>query len=176
MQFGKLTFNPLANEPELVAKPIQAKLKQGAFQDAVYIATINPDQADTGTFCEEYGIDLESSANCIIVEAKRADKTWHAACLVLADNMIDVNGKVRRYLDARKVSFASRDTALELTGMEYGGITPLGLPDDLPILIDKKVTAQEYIIIGSGLRDSKILINPKVLTELNRAEVIDITK
>ncbi len=176
MQFGKLTFNPVKDNPDLVAPSIQERIHAGAFQDGVLVSAIDPNLADTAAFCQAYDIAPEVGANCIIVEARRADRTWYAACLVLASNMIDVNNKVRRYLDARKISFASKETALELTGMEYGGITPLGLPKDMPILIDEDMLAEDYVIVGSGVRNSKLLVQPKVITDLDQAKVIDIKK
>lgn len=176
MQIGKLTFDPLITHPELVAQPVQASIKRGDFSDGVFVAAIDPDLADTASFCEKYGIQPEMGANCIIVEAKRADKIWHAACLILASDMIDVNGKVRRELGARKISFAPKDTALKLTSMEYGGVTPLGLPADMPILIDNRVLGQEYMVIGGGIRGSKILVQTGVLESLEQAKVMDITK
>ena len=176
MQLGKLSFEPLTNVPQLVVAPIQAKLQQGEFKKDVFAAPIDPNLADTATFCETYGITLTQSTNCIIVEAKRADKTWYAACLIMATDMIDVNSKVRRYLDARKSSFAPKDTALKLTGMEYGGITPLGLPKEWPILVDTHVLNQEFVVIGGGIRGSKIVVRTSVLSKLENATVMDITK
>ena len=112
----------------------------------------------------------------MVVEAKRADRVWHAACIVLATTRADVNGVVRKHLGARKISFASMDTAVTLTGMEYGGITPVGLPADWPILIDENVVAQERVVIGSGVRGSKLLAETAVLASLPGAEVLALTK
>lgn len=176
MQLGKLTFEPLTTVPQLVAAPIQARLKQGEFSTDVYAAPIDPSLADTASFCETYGISLAQSTNCIVVEAKRADKTWYAACLIMATDMIDVNNKVRRFLDARKISFAPKETALALTGMEYGGITPLGLPKGWPILVDEHILSQDFVVIGGGIRISKIVASTKVLANLDDATVMDITK
>lgn len=177
MQLGKLTFIPLVNNLHLVATPIQTRLSENPkIYEHTFVAAIDPTIADTASFCKTYDIQESISANCIIVEAKRADKIWHAACLILATDMIDVNGKVRRFLDARKISFAPKDTALALTDMEYGGITPLGLPEGLPILIDNHVITHERVVIGGGLRSSKILIPTEVLTGLGSAITADIAK
>jgi prolyl-tRNA editing enzyme YbaK/EbsC (Cys-tRNA(Pro) deacylase) len=176
MQLGKLTFNLLPGYPGLVAEPIRAKLAQGDFNKGVFVAAVDPELADTAAFCQAYGIGLEASANCIIVEAKRGDMTRYAACIILATDMIDVNSKVRRLLDARKASFAPRDTALKLTGMEYGGVTPLGLPEGIQIIIDEHVLAQKQVIIGGGIRGSKILIETQILADLPQATVVDIAK
>jgi len=58
------------------------------------------------------------------------------------------------------------DEAVRLTGMEYGGITPLGVPPDWPILVDDAVAALPWAIIGSGLRRSKIAIKGAALAWL----------
>jgi prolyl-tRNA editing enzyme YbaK/EbsC (Cys-tRNA(Pro) deacylase) len=116
------------------------------------------------------------AANCIVVEAKRGERVFYAACLVLATARVDINGIVRKLLDARKISFASLDTAVSLTNMEYGGITPIGLPKDWPIIIDENVIKQRMVIIGSGVRNSKILVSPEVLVLLHNARVLAITK
>jgi prolyl-tRNA editing enzyme YbaK/EbsC (Cys-tRNA(Pro) deacylase) len=176
MQCGKLTFLPISANLELVASPVQVRVRQGALQEGVYVAAIDADLADTATFCEAYDIPLDAGANCIIVKAKRAGSMWYAACIIRGNDKIDVNGKLRSELDARRISFAPRETALELTGMEYGGITPIGLPDGLPILVDTKVLTQEYVIVGSGLRSSKILIATQTLTSLPHATVTDIAQ
>ena len=101
--------------------------------------TIDPELADTAAFCARYGVALEDSANCVVIAGRRGGETRYAACVVLATTRADVNGVVRRRLDARKASFAPMDDAVALTGMEYGGITPIGLPADWPILVDAAV-------------------------------------
>ena len=171
MKLGKLTFEPAGDAPGLVAEPVRAHLRDG-----LWVSAIDPELADTAAFCEHYDIGLDVSANCVVVEAKRADRVWHAACIVLATTRADVNGVVRKHLGARKISFASMDTAVTLTGMEYGGITPVGLPADWPILVDQNVVAQERVVIGSGARGSKLLASTAVLASLPGAEVLALTK
>src|SRR5262245_45710792 len=112
---------------------------ESAAADRLGVAEIDPDLADTAQFCEAYGSPLDASANCVVVAGKRSGAERFAACLVLATTRADVNGVVRRRLDVRKASFAPMDTAVELTGMAYGGITPFGLPDGWPLLIDTAV-------------------------------------
>jgi len=171
VNLGKLTFEPAADASELVAEPVRAHLRDG-----LWVSAIDPELADTAAFCEHYDIGLDVSANCVVVEAKRADRVWHAACMVLATTRADVNGAVRKHLGARKISFASMDTAVSLTGMEYGGITPVGLPADWPILVDQHVIDQERVVIGSGTRGSKLLASTAVLASLPGAEVLALTK
>jgi prolyl-tRNA editing enzyme YbaK/EbsC (Cys-tRNA(Pro) deacylase) len=171
VELGKLTFVPASAAPELVAEPVRSHL-----QDGLWVSSIDPDLADTAAFCEHYDIGLDISANCVVVEARRADRVWFAACLVLATTRADVNGVVRKHLGARKISFAPMDRAVALTGMEYGGITPVGLPADWPILIDLNVIDQARVVIGSGIRGSKLLATSEVLAALPMAEMLAITK
>ncbi len=139
----------------------------------VLAAPIDPDLADTAEFCARYRVGLADSANCVIIAGRRGDVTRYAACVVLATTRADVNGVVRKRLDARKASFAPMDDAVTLTGMEYGGITPIGLPADWPVLIDATVLTRAAVVIGSGLRRSKIAVSPAVLASLPNAEVVE---
>lgn len=171
VELGKLTFAPASDAPELVAEPVRPHLRDG-----LWVSAIDPDLADTAAFCEQYDIGLDISANCVVVEARRADRVWYAACVVLATTRADVNGIVRKHLGARKISFAPMDTAVTLTAMEYGGITPIGLPTDWPILVDENVIDRKQVIVGSGIRGSKLLGTTEILASLPSAEVLAITK
>jgi prolyl-tRNA editing enzyme YbaK/EbsC (Cys-tRNA(Pro) deacylase) len=175
MKLGKLTFAPAREHARLVAEPVWNMIEKQGLSD-VLVTEIDPDLADTAAFCEYYDIGLDVSANCVIVEAKRGDRVWYAACMILATTRADVNGSIRKYLDARKVSFAPMDKAVSLTGMEYGGITPIGLPEEWPILVDTAVANTERAIIGSGIRGSKLLVPGALLAELPNAVTMEITK
>jgi prolyl-tRNA editing enzyme YbaK/EbsC (Cys-tRNA(Pro) deacylase) len=165
-----LTWLPAADHPELLAEATAQAVKTLA--DSPEVAAIDPADADTEAFCARYGIAPEDSANCVVVAGKRSGEVRYAACMVLATTKADVNGLVRRHLDVRKVSFASLDDVVARTGMEYGGVTPLGLPADWPVLVDAAVAANARVIIGSGLRASKIALPGAVLAGLPSAEVL----
>lgn len=168
MKLGILDTAPAAERLDLVAEPVAA-----TDLDGVYVAPIDPDLADTAAFCEAYSVGLAESANCVVVAGKREGEVRYAACLVLATTRADVNGAVRRFLDVRKASFAAMDDAVALTGMEYGGITPIGLPPTWPILIDSAVIDAGVVVIGSGLRRSKIVISSAALAKLPNATVVE---
>ncbi|MET9835190.1 YbaK/EbsC family protein [Streptomyces sp. NPDC006385] len=139
----------------------------------VYVET-DPQWADTAVFVEHYGRELlEQSANCVVVAGKRGGEATLAACVVLSTTRVDVNGVVRRQLGARKASFASMDTATGETGMEYGGITPIGLPDSWPVLVDSAVIDLPYVLVGSGRRRGKLLVPGKAFAELPGAVVLE---
>ena len=108
-----------------------------------------------------------------MIKGKRGGEVRFAACMVLATTRADVNGVVRRRLDVRTASFAPMDEAVALTGMEYGGITPIGLPPDWPILIDAAVAEAGEVVIGSGIRGSKLFLPASSLSALPNAEVIE---
>ncbi|GAA0474802.1 hypothetical protein Ade02nite_75540 [Paractinoplanes deccanensis] len=174
---GSLKLEPALSRPDLLAAPVAKALAvwpEDAPIDAdqVLVAAIDPELADTAAFCEAYEVGLEVSANCVIVAGRRGEVTRYAACIVLATTRADVNGVIRRHLDVRKASFAPMDDAVRLTGMEYGGITPIGLPADWPILVDSRVAAAPHVIVGSGVRHSKIAIAGPALGALPGAEVI----
>lgn len=167
-------FSP-TDHAELLAEPVIEGLAQLDPVDAARcgVVEIDPELADTAAFCERYGSPLDASANCVVVAGKRAGEQRFAACLVLATTRADVNGIVKRRLDVRKASFAPMAEACELTGMAYGGITPLGLPASWPLLIDSAVAGAAELVVGSGLRRSKLLVPGEVLAKLDSAEVID---
>ncbi len=172
--WATLKTEPAASRPDLLAAPVTAGL--AAWLDApddVLVAPIDADLADTAAFCEAYHIGLDISANCVVVTGKRGGEARYAACMVLATTRADVNNVVRRHLDVRKASFAPADDAVARTGMEYGGITPIGLPADWPILIDARVAGTPYVVIGSGVRYSKIALPGESLARLPNAVVLD---
>jgi prolyl-tRNA editing enzyme YbaK/EbsC (Cys-tRNA(Pro) deacylase) len=158
---------------DLLAPPVATALSTWKRAADVRVAPIDPDFADTAAFCEFYDVGMEQSANCVVVAAKRGGEVRYAACMVLATTRADVNNVVRRHLDARKASFAPMDDAVQLTGMEYGGITPIGLPEGWPILVDSAVVAAGPVIIGSGIRGSKLELPGEALADLPGAVVLD---
>ncbi len=167
---GSLQLEPAQSRPDLLAAPVAKALVD---VDQVLVAPIDPGLADTAAFCDAYGVGLDVSANCVVVAGKRDGVTKYAACVILATTRADVNGVIRRHLDVRKCSFAPMDEAVALTGMEYGGITPIGLPADWPILVDARVAATPQVIVGSGVRHSKIAIAGPALGSLPGAQVIE---
>ncbi|MFW5474654.1 YbaK/EbsC family protein [Knoellia sp. CPCC 206450] len=176
---GTLSWSPAAASPELVAPPVAAALSAPGVAAGVAVAevaTIDATLADTEAFCTAYDVAPEASANCVVVAGKRAGEVTHAAVMVLATDRADINGVVRRHLGVRKISFAPHDDAVSLTGMEFGGITPVGLPADWPVLVDAAVVAAGAVVIGSGLRSSKLLLDGAALAELPTAEVVDLAQ
>lgn len=170
---GKLVFESAVEAMDLVSNPTKEALENFEYKDKVGVSKIDPELSDTAAFCEEYNIQPSLAANCVVVEAKRGGERWLAACIILASTRADVNGIVRQTLEAKKVSFASMEKAVNASQMEYGAITPIGLPSDWKILVDKAVAESEYVIVGSGIRSSKIALPGSVLASLPNTQVLD---
>lgn len=170
---GSLSFSRALDRPDLLSPAVHAALLRLDGSDEVGVAEIDPGLADTAAFCSHYGVRLDASANCVVVAARREGVVSHAACVVLATARADVNGVVRRRLNARKVSFAPVGEAISETGMELGGITPVGLPAGWPVLVDAAVARHPRVVVGSGLRQSKLVLPGHFLASLPLSEVIE---
>ena len=167
-----LTYHPALEQPDLLAPSVAAALRSLPGADQVRVAAIDPALADTAQFCETYGVALEESANCVIIAAKRGSDVTYAACMVTATTRADVNGLVRRHLGAKKASFGPMDVVTSLSGMEYGGITPIGLPESWPVLVDGLVAKSPTVVVGSGIRGSKLRLPGRLVASLPSAQVL----
>jgi prolyl-tRNA editing enzyme YbaK/EbsC (Cys-tRNA(Pro) deacylase) len=175
VRIGNLAAVPALDRPDLLAPGVAAALADSSGKLAaatVSVAEIDPELADTAAFCARYQVPLSQSANCVVVAGRREGQTRFAACVVFATTRADVNGVVRRLLDVRKASFAPVETAVELTGMEYGGITPIALPAGWPVFVDATVAAESLVVVGSGVRRSKLLLPGAALASLPGAVIV----
>ncbi len=167
---GTLYWQPARDHSELLAAPVLAALQE--LDLGCFVAPIDPELADTAAFCEAYAVPMSVSANCVVVAGRRAEVTTTAACLVLATDRADVNRTVRHHLGVRKISFAPMAEAVAQTGMEYGGITPVGLPTGWPLLVDEAVARADWVVVGSGIRGSKLALRGTDLVRLPGAQVL----
>jgi prolyl-tRNA editing enzyme YbaK/EbsC (Cys-tRNA(Pro) deacylase) len=171
--FDGLTSLPALEHLELVARPVAQALDGWARADEVAVVEIDPDLADTAALTAAYDLPLDASANCVLVAGSRGGEERIAACVVAADTRADVNTTVRKLLDVRKASFLPMDRAVAESGMEYGGITPIGLPETWRVLVDAAVLAAPAAMIGSGVRRSKIILPGSALGDIPGAEVVE---
>ena len=169
---GTLTSLPAAEHPELVAAPVAAMLAAWPQADEVAVVEIDPELADTAAMSEAYDVSLLASANCVVVAGRRDGEERVAACVVRADTRADVNSLVKRTLDVRKASFLAMERAVAESGMEYGGITPLGLPAPWRLLVDARLLNIDVAVVGSGVRRSKLLLPGRLLAQVPGAEVV----
>jgi prolyl-tRNA editing enzyme YbaK/EbsC (Cys-tRNA(Pro) deacylase) len=170
---GSLTSVPASARPDLLGDSTKEMLEREDLLEQVGVVEIDPAVSDTAASQQAFGLEPDMLANCVVVGGKREGEERLAACVVLSTTRADVKGTVRRYLDVRKASFLPMDRAVGLTGMEYGGITPIGLPPAWPILVDGRVSRCPAVIIGSGVRRSKILVPGSVLATLPNVGVVE---
>lgn len=172
---------PALLHPDLLAAPTLSTLRAWAAIDSrvahdVRVVRIDPRLADTAALVAAYDLDLERSVNCVVVVGRRDGEERAAGVCVRASTRADVNNAVKRLLDVRKATFLAMERAVEETGMEYGGITPIGLPGGWRALLDRSAVAtSEDVVIGSGVRHSKLVLPGELLADLPDAEVADVS-
>lgn len=169
---GMLRSLPAVERSDLLAEPVSAALARWEHRGSVAVVEIDPALADTAALTEAYSLPITASANCVVVAGRRGGDERVAACVVRADTRADVNNVVKRALDVRKASFLPTERAVAETRMEYGGITPLGLPASWRLLVSAEAADIDVAIIGSGVRRSKLLLAGSLLAALPRAEVV----
>jgi prolyl-tRNA editing enzyme YbaK/EbsC (Cys-tRNA(Pro) deacylase) len=172
LALGSITAEPADARPDLLGEPVRALVAAHGLGDRIGAFAIDPALSETAATQETYGLDPATLVNCVIVAGRREGEERVAACLVPSTKRADVNGVVRKHLDVRKASFLPQEDAVARTGMAYGGITPVGLPEGWPILVDADVPATPVVLIGSGIRGSKLLVPGALLAELPGALVV----
>lgn len=170
---SKLDFKPIIENENLVPSCIYEFVKKSINKDKFLVAEIDSNYADGEKLCQKYGIKKECGFNCLIVECKKRDNISHYALIVPIGYKYNMGSVVRKYTNSRVVSVAPLDYVLEKTNMEYGSITPIGLPSDWKILVDPLIKNQEYIVIGGGLVKSKISLPTNIFLKLPNVEIVD---
>jgi prolyl-tRNA editing enzyme YbaK/EbsC (Cys-tRNA(Pro) deacylase) len=170
---GKLSTEPVLDHLDLVGAPVAELLKGWPHAEQVGVVAIDPALSETAATVDVYGVPWEAGANCVVVMGKREGQERTAACVVRGDTRADVNNRVKRILDVRKCSFLDHDRAVAESGMAYGGITPVGVPQEWRLLVDARVPDIELVLIGSGIRGSKLILPGRLLAELPGAEVVE---
>ncbi|MBT1161090.1 MULTISPECIES: YbaK/EbsC family protein [Bifidobacterium] len=161
------------HDGDLLAKPVFDALKglveAGVPESKILGVTINTDEeSDTDLWCPKYGVPFENTGNVVVVHTHKTRKAppQFAAAFVTADTRADLNGVVKHTLEVSKVSFAPIADAVEATGMESGGMSPIGLPGDWPLLVDQHILAVPKLYIGSGIRPSKLVIDGSIFADI----------
>ncbi len=83
--------------------------------------------------------------------------------------------RLRQHFGQSRLTMATEQEVLAVTGYRVGTVSPFGLPAPLKILIDPNVLKEEEISIGSGERSVGILMNTVDLRRvLKDAEVVQL--
>ncbi|MBT1176852.1 hypothetical protein JS532_04610 [Bifidobacterium callimiconis] len=168
------------HDGRLLAKPVFDALNDliasGVDEHLVIGVTENTDEeSDTDLWCPKYGIPFETTGNVVVVHTHKTRKAppQFAAAFVTADTRADLNGLVKHTLEVSKVSFAPIAAAVEATGMESGGMSPIGLPAEWPLLVDRRVLDIPELYLGSGIRPSKLVVNGAIFNHIPGARIVD---
>jgi prolyl-tRNA editing enzyme YbaK/EbsC (Cys-tRNA(Pro) deacylase) len=132
----------------------------------------DPNLADTAAFLANYDFTADNTANTIVGIAK-SNPPKYACCVVLANSKVDINKRFSELVEVKRCSFASGEQTLELTGMEIGGVTPVGLPDDMPVYVDAAIMAIPRVLVGGGNRSSKLILAPEELKKIPQVQIIE---
>ncbi len=170
-----LEFKPVIDNQNLVSRSVFETVTNWNKEDKKEFLVAEIDEAFAAgiDLCNKYNIDTRYGANCLIVVGIRGMSKTYAALVVPVGFKYDMSHIVKKMMNARMVSVASLEYVLEKTNMEFGSITPIGLPDDWLILIDPKVLENEKIIIGGGLKKSKLIIPSKALLSLPNSMILE---
>jgi len=98
--------------------------------------------------------------------------------MVLVAGPAQVSWKIlRKFLGRSRISMATEDEVLAVTGYRIGTVGPFGLPNPLKVLIDTSVMQAEEISIGSGMRNTAVILKSTDLHHaLKNAEVVALTE
>ena len=94
--------------------------------------------------------------------------------MVLAAGPAQISWKfLRKLLGKSRISMATEDEVLAVTGYRIGTVGPFGIPHQLKILIEAGVLSEEEISIGSGMRNTAVILRSADLRQgLKDAEVV----
>jgi len=161
---------------EARAAHLPAAVAAGLPEEGTMVFAVDDAHSDTAAFSERFGFGLEDCANTIVIRFTKDQQERHVAVVTLGSRRLDVNGAVKAHLGAKRLSFAKREVATELTAMEFGGITAFGLPADMPVLVDAAVMARPFVVMGAGYRRTKLFLAPGVLRTLPRVEIAELSQ
>jgi Cys-tRNA(Pro) deacylase len=78
-----------------------------------------------------------------------------------------------RQIGAKKVEPCKPEVAQRHSGYQVGGTSPFGLRKEMPIFVERTVLALPLIYINGGRRGYLVGIEPRVLTDVLKAQPVD---
>ena len=82
--------------------------------------------------------------------------------------------KLTKIVGAKKVRFADAQTVEESTGFSPGGVSPIGLVNEIPLYLDQSLWDFEIVYAAAGTANSALPVKPDRLCEITGAHVIDV--
>ncbi len=124
-------------------------------------------------------IDAANSLKCevgAIVKSLllRADDGY-ILCLVSGDKKCSLN-KVKKITGKKDVCMANADDVKKQTGFTIGGVSPVGLTNNLEIMIDNQLNRFQDIFAAAGHPNVVFKIDFKNLNKITKGEIMDISE
>ena len=118
---------------------------------------------------EERGLEPDQIVRSLLFRLE--DGTF---VLVLMPGGGKVNwAKLRKHLGVSRMTTATSEEVLEITGYETGAVSPFGLPVRLRLLADRKIMIYDEISIGAGVRNAGVLLKRQALLDALDPEMGD---
>ncbi|MFA5603114.1 MAG: YbaK/EbsC family protein, partial [Bacilli bacterium] len=170
-----LDFKKIIDNKDLVSSVVYEIINKLPKEEieSFLVAEIDPKYINGIDVCEKYNVNPKCGGNCLIVDGIRGDNKTRVALLVPVGYRYDMNGVVRKQINARMVSVAPLEEVLKETKMEYGSIGPIGLPSNYLIYVDSLLLNKDRIIVGSGIKKAKLSIPTSIFKSLPNVIVLD---
>ena len=82
---------------------------------------------------------------------------------------------LRQLVKRSRIRMATEEEVLEVTGYRIGTVSPVGLKNQIQVLIDASVLKEEEISVGSGVRNTAIILRSADLRRaLGGAEIVSL--
>lgn len=169
----KLDFQPIINHPDLVHDSMYKFMEKHHLIDQFKVARIDPKYANDPRLDDVYEVDPYLRLKCIVFMGVRRKVDKYAAVVVQNPYKVDSGSLLHHAMDVSKVSFGNLDDVIKQTDMEFGSITPVGVPEFYQILIDSRVKKIPDVILGSGQVNSKLMTTLQALESLPNARYVD---
>jgi Cys-tRNA(Pro)/Cys-tRNA(Cys) deacylase len=83
--------------------------------------------------------------------------------------------KLRQFVGRSRIRMATEEEVLEVTGYRVGTVSPFGMKNPVRVLIDSSVLRQEEVSIGSGVRNTAIILKSADLRQaLETSEIVSL--
>ncbi|MBD3155184.1 MAG: hypothetical protein GF368_00830 [Candidatus Aenigmarchaeota archaeon] len=131
---------------------------------------------DSGLTSEQAAEATGANIEQIIKTLLFMDKKHQPVIVICQGNKRVDMGKVMKFVQLKKPRLARPEEIKELLGTEPGGTPPICLPDDIPVLVDKGVTKQEFVIGSAGTKFTGLKLKPYDIVKFTGAKIVDVTE
>lgn len=118
------------------------------------------------------GVDHGSVFKTLVL---KGEKTGYLVCCIPVDGELDLK-KAAKAAGDKKVEMIPVKNLQGVTGYIRGGCSPIGMKKHFPTFIEESALLYPKIAISAGLRGQQVIISPRDLVALIRAEFALLTR